>query len=240
MSDNPLIVMPPNPMNQAAESPERNLVIQANQLILNGQRAQAFNAVLQALSLNPNSTDALYLYAQLSPDRQQALEAAWRVLNAQPNHTEARLLYERLQSQPAAPSPAPGGDQQIMQQMLMQHHMLMQQQMLNQQQIAQQQMMMRQPPPMIPFQPVTVIDQTIFGVGFLLSCLIGLFGVSYMMNDQPVTGAIVLIVGFVWDGILIALLLSGIGAVLGIVLHLAFCYLTARAGSRVVQNVPMR
>jgi len=247
MSDNSLTVMPPNKPGPASD---HELVISAQQMIHRGNRAEAYNLVVQALNANPDNITALYLYGQLSPDRPKAIQALRKVLYVQPGHTEARLLLDRLESasqpaqQPPPPQMQPPTPQQpydpMMQQMMAQHHMLMQQQMVNQQQIAQQQLLNQQQfaqQNMYPYAapPVAMVVSTqndgAFWAGFLLAFFVGIFGVAHMANNKVGTGIVYLFLGFVWDAIYVVLAITVFGLIIGIPLHILFAYACAKGGA---------
>jgi hypothetical protein len=152
-------------------------------------------------------------------------------------------LPQQYQPPPAQPSPGPDSNQ-LAQQMLMQHHMLMQQQMvshhqisqqqiLSNQQIAQQQLLAQQRRG--PGVGLTVIGQndTAFWLGLIMA-LIGLFGVSYAVNNRAGSGIGYAFLGFVWDAIVVggAYFLHPATLFVAAPLHIFFAYQNAKFGAR--------
>lgn len=253
--------MTENPQANQPVTQEQSILFQINQLLAEDKQDEALGLVDKLLSLNPNHENGLYLKALLEDDRETSIEALRKLLSFKPDHNEAKLLLNRLlkesgsasalakadtssvQSRPVdtpAPSPqpqvqqqpSPAGHQQsstdLTDKLLAQHHMIMQQQLLNQQQIAQQHMMynagMR--------QPVQTTNSFAFWTGFLAAFFLGIFGVSYALNGQILTGILYFVLGLVWDTVFVILILTIVGALVAVPLHILFAYLNAKEGAQ--------
>jgi hypothetical protein len=194
----------------------------------------AMQALSNALKLQPN-----FFEAQMLLERLQSETSTPQVQPSVP---------------PAATAQPQSSDQSaLMQQMLMQHHMLMQQQMVNQQQVAQQQMTNQQQASHqqmlnqqqlaqqqlmaqgVPVGGMGVVVEERNGLAFwvgAIAAFFGFFGIAHIFNGKLLPGIMWLIVGFVWDVIMVALAATGVGACVALPLHLVFCYYNAKNGAR--------
>ncbi|GAB5494628.1 MAG: hypothetical protein Phog2KO_48430 [Phototrophicaceae bacterium] len=79
------------------------LLSQAKTAMKLGNKKDALRKIQQLLKLNNRNTDALLLYAELSPAKENSVKALERILTIEPNHTEAYNLLKEITHEPFKP-----------------------------------------------------------------------------------------------------------------------------------------
>lgn len=229
------------------------LLIQARELVVEGDRTKAFDLVCQALKQDMKNADALYLYANLTPDTQKALAALRNLLQIDPQHERANALLEKLhrQQNQVTVVEKSKNDQWMQPSRPAQQDVLLQQLLVQQQMLEEQR---RQPVINITNAPVnnnvatvTTVElegrnQLAFWVGLLVGIFFLTFGFAHFMTGKIGTGIVHLLAGWIVWGSIAAVIITmtvGSGLCLVVPLHIALAYASANSGAKVrrYQNV---
>jgi len=248
-SDNDLIVKAHEMIHSGNRSEALGLVIQAlNQnpenitaLYLYGQLSPDRNSAIQAVQK--------VLYAQ--PSHTEARMLLDRLQNSPPIPYQQPGMPTQYappaQYMPVQPPQQQNDQYQMVQQMLVQHHLMMQQQMVNQQSLTQQQLINQQAlaqQQLLSQQgrhsgaSIGLVVESRNGNAFwlgLIAAFFGFFGVAHAVNAKPGIGIAYMLLGFVWDVIVVMAMIQLSPALVLILLplHIFFAYQNAASGATV-------
>jgi len=96
-----------------AKSPPSPELVQAYQLIKQGQRQQAGQIIKAVLKTDPQNTDAWWLMAHAVTKPELVRRALETVLKYDPNHQKARAMLAKLDAAPPPPPPPPPAAQDL-------------------------------------------------------------------------------------------------------------------------------
>jgi len=239
MSDQPTNDLSlPNTENDSSVVSVSDLLKEARELVIDGEREQAFTVVTKALKVDVNNPEALYMYGQLNPNKEKAVSALKKLMTIQPDHAKGKALLDKLNDVnflDDSPSKKSAPD----------HNEVMAAMLKNQQMLLEQQA--RQPVINITNTNTAVANsavaavagrnQTAYIIGLLVGIFLGTFGVAHFINGKIGSGVVNMLLGwFVWGPIaaLIITFSAGLGACLVLPIHIYLAHSTASKGAAIV------
>jgi TM2 domain-containing membrane protein YozV len=215
-----------------------DLLKEARELVIDGEREKAFTVISQALKADMNNPEALYMYAQLNTNKEKSISALKKLMTLQPDHTKGKALLEKLSDVDLfdnKPTSAATKDQNDVLASVLK----------NQQMILEQQN--RQPVIHITntntatanagVAAVAGRNQIAYIIGLLVGIFLGTFGVAHFINGKIGSGIVNLLLGWlIWGPIAFVLITvtGGLGACLVLPIHIALAHSTASKGAATV------
>lgn len=236
---------------------QRQLLDEAKELIVSGDREEALKIVVRVLQSNKNNAEAIWMYINLTPNRSNIEPALKKLLVIQPQHLKAQTMLRKLESnynltlgqelgtphqniesfsRPVSVQPAVD-NQAIMQQLIMQQQRLLEHQMrqVNNPQPIHITNVNNNSANAVAFTPYPVgprRNEQAYSVGRFFANFLGTFGVAHLMNGKPVMGIITMLLGWGWLPVFWGGISTGIGAFVVIPLHYYFAKSNAESGAR--------
>jgi len=207
------------------------LLGKARDLIAAGDYNNAKPLVNQILKQDGNNVKALWMYANLTQgdNPQKAVEALKRLIQVDPSHAKARALLDKLDDDDPFPvSSSRGNTGSFQGQPVINVHV---NNTANAQAAGGQPMMMLQG---------KRVNQTAFIIGIIAS-FFGFFGIAHILNGKVGKGILWVILGFIWDVILLALSATVVLSCVGLGIHIYLMYSVAKQGAEydTISTIPM-